>query len=66
MGFRSFALLSLPFYSSRTETFTTPSSAIEEKVEIREDGADMINDRGDALQLAVMNFKTRQRYPVNN
>lgn len=43
-------------------TFTSPSSAVEDKVEISEEGPNMINDRGDALQLAV----TQLRYSVNN
>lgn len=34
------------------------SSAIQSKVEIEQDDADMIDDWGDALQLAVMNCKT--------
>lgn len=50
------------FHKSDSVTFTSPSSAAEDKVEISEDGPDMINDRGDALQLAG----TQLRYSVNN
>lgn len=50
------------FHESDAITFTSPSCAVEDKVEISEDGPDMTNDRGDALQLAV----TQLRYSVNN
>lgn len=50
------------FHKSVSVTFTSPSSAVEDKVEISEDGPDMINDRGDALQLAV----TQLTNSVNN